>query len=115
MSISSKFFGSVETSFDTFTGAVKGAASTIGKVNGIAGEQIDRLAKASHESCANADFYRAENREGIRYEISMEAKVRANAALDKLLAAKQAEEEMRAKYAAAGFDLDAIKAEILAK
>lgn len=115
MSISAKFFGTVETSLDTLTNGLKGAASTLGKVNGIAGEQIDRLAKASHESCANADFTREENREGIRYEISAEAKARAVAALDKLLAAKQAEAEMRAKFAAAGFDLDAIKAEILSK
>lgn len=113
MSISSKFFGSVETSFDTLTGTLKGAAATIGAVNGIAGEQIGRLAKASHESCANADFYRGKNRKGTRLEIAAEAKVRENAARDKLLAAKQAEEEIRARYAAAGFDLDAIEAEAL--
>lgn len=115
MSLSAKFFGSIETSFDTVTGMLKGGAATLGKVNGIAGEQIDRLAAASHEACANADFSREKNRKAVREEITAEAEARSNAAMDKLLAAKQERAALRAKYAAAGFDLDAIEAEIMGK
>lgn len=76
---------------------------------------IDRLAKASHESCAKADLEREKNRKVTRLEISAEAAARYNAALDKLYAAKQARAEIRAKFAASGFDLDAIEADILKK